>query len=96
MTMPPEPAYEVGTEALGQFFRTVPAEGRLNEIRLVETAANRQPALAAYVRQPDGALRPPTCEARVPARLASCIVDDSDEAAPESPCANFCNNSECG
>jgi RNA polymerase sigma-70 factor (TIGR02960 family) len=57
MTMPPEPAYEVGTEALGQFFRTVPAEGRLNEIRLVATAANRQPALAAYVRQPDGAYR---------------------------------------
>jgi RNA polymerase sigma-70 factor, ECF subfamily len=57
MTMPPEPAYEVGTAALGTFFRTVPAEGRLNEIRLMPTAANRQPALAAYVRGPDGAYR---------------------------------------
>ena len=57
LTMPPEPAYEVGSDALGRFFRTVPAEGRLDEIRLVPTAANAQPALAAYVRDPDGVHR---------------------------------------
>jgi RNA polymerase sigma-70 factor, ECF subfamily len=57
MTMPPEPTYEIGEEALRRFFRTVPAEGRLDEIRLVPTAANRQPALAAYLLEPDGVYR---------------------------------------
>ena len=36
----------------------MPHRGRLDEIRLVETAANRQPALAAYARGEDGAHRP--------------------------------------
>lgn len=58
MTMPPVPMYVRGAEAIGHFFATVPMEGRLDEIRLVPTAANRQPALAAYVRDPaDGAYR---------------------------------------
>jgi RNA polymerase sigma-70 factor, ECF subfamily len=48
MAMPPEPFHVRGAEALGAFFRTVPLEGRLDRIRLVPTAANQQPALAAY------------------------------------------------
>ena len=53
MTMPPVPTYLRGAEEIGRFFATVPAEGRLDEIRLVLTRANAQPALAAYVRDPD-------------------------------------------
>lgn len=49
MTMPPAPMHLRGREAIGRFFATVPADGRLDEIRLVPTGANRQPALAAYV-----------------------------------------------
>lgn len=54
MTMPPAPMHVLGREAIGEFFRTVPQEGHLEEIRLVPTAANRQPALAAYVRDSVG------------------------------------------
>ena len=43
-----------GARAIGAFFATVPLGGRLDEIRLVPTAANRQPALAAYVPVPGG------------------------------------------
>jgi len=39
-------------------FGSVPQGGRLNEIRLVPTSANRQPALAAYSRGDDGKHRP--------------------------------------
>jgi RNA polymerase sigma-70 factor (ECF subfamily) len=53
MAMPPFPEIYRGRAALREFFATVPAEGRLDEIRLVETSANRQPALAAYFRDPD-------------------------------------------
>ncbi len=53
MTMPPTPTYVRGMEAIGRFFATVPAQGFLDEIRLVPTAANGQPALAAYQRDPD-------------------------------------------
>jgi RNA polymerase sigma-70 factor (ECF subfamily) len=49
MTMPPEPLALRGAQAIGRFFATVPADGRLDEIRLVPASANRQPALAAYV-----------------------------------------------
>jgi RNA polymerase sigma-70 factor (ECF subfamily) len=48
MTMPPERMKIAGAAAIGQFFGSVPLEGRLDEIRLVPTSANRQPALAAY------------------------------------------------
>lgn len=48
LTMPPEPLWLVGPDAIGSFFRTVPAEGNLRRITLVPTSANRQPALAAY------------------------------------------------
>jgi len=49
MAMPPDPFYVRGAPEVGAFFATVPLGGRLDEIRLVPTAANRQPALAAYV-----------------------------------------------
>ena len=48
MTMPPVPMRVAGPDAIGDFFRTVPADGDLRRIRLVPTRANRQPALAAY------------------------------------------------
>ena len=48
MTMPPERMRVWGGRAIGEFFAAVPQQGRLDEIRLLVTAANRQPALAAY------------------------------------------------
>jgi len=54
MTMPPEPMRLLGTEAIGTFFRTVPAGGALERIRLVPTRANGQPAVAAYLQGDDG------------------------------------------
>jgi RNA polymerase sigma-70 factor (ECF subfamily) len=47
-----------GAQAIGEFFATVPQQGRLDEIPLVRTATNRQPALAAYARHDDGTHRP--------------------------------------
>jgi RNA polymerase sigma-70 factor (ECF subfamily) len=47
VTMPPAPAI-AGRAAITEFFATVPMDGRLDKIRLVETRANGQPALAAY------------------------------------------------
>ncbi len=58
MTMPPERMRVAGAREIGDFFGSVPQEGRLDEIRLVETRANRQPALAAYSRGDDGKHRP--------------------------------------
>jgi len=58
MTMPPERMRFAGAHAIGHFFATVPREGRLDEIRLVPTAVNRQPALAAYALDGDGTHRP--------------------------------------
>jgi len=58
MTMPPERMRIAGARAIGDFFGSVPADGRLDEIRLVPTSANRQPALAAYSRGDDGKHRP--------------------------------------
>jgi RNA polymerase sigma-70 factor (ECF subfamily) len=40
----------VGADAVGDFFRTVPAGGFLERIRLVPTRSNGQPAVAAYLR----------------------------------------------
>ena len=54
MTMPPEPMRLVGTQAIGDFFRTVPASGALERIRLVPTRANGQPAVAAYLEDEAG------------------------------------------
>jgi RNA polymerase sigma-70 factor (ECF subfamily) len=58
MTMPPERMRVAGARAIGDFFGSVPQDGRLDEIRLVETFANRQPALAAYSPSDDGKQRP--------------------------------------
>jgi RNA polymerase sigma-70 factor (ECF subfamily) len=58
MTMPPERMRIAGAPAIGEFFGTVPQQGRLAEIRLLPTAANRQPALAAYAMGDDGRHRP--------------------------------------
>jgi RNA polymerase sigma-70 factor (ECF subfamily) len=58
MTMPPERMRVAGARAIGDFFGSVPQDGRLDEIRLVPTSANRQPALAAYSRGDDGRHRP--------------------------------------
>jgi RNA polymerase sigma-70 factor (ECF subfamily) len=52
LTMPPQAIRFVGRAAVADFFATVPADGRLDLIRLVVTGANRHPALAAYL--PDG------------------------------------------
>jgi RNA polymerase sigma-70 factor (ECF subfamily) len=48
LAMPPEPVWFAGSEAVGEFFATVPAEGDLTRIKLVRTRANHRPALAAY------------------------------------------------
>ena len=49
MTMPPAPVLFRGRQAIGDFFSTVPAGGALDQIRLLPTRANRQPALGGYV-----------------------------------------------
>ena len=54
LTMPPFPAAYRGRHAIGQFLRSVPAGGRLDQITLVQARANLQPAAAAYVRDNDG------------------------------------------
>jgi RNA polymerase sigma-70 factor (ECF subfamily) len=57
LTMPPQPMWFQGRAAIGQFFATVPAEGRLDRIRLLPTRANGQPALAAYTEDAEGVYR---------------------------------------
>ena len=52
LAMPPQAIRIDGRDRVAEFFATVPAEGRLDLIRLVRTSANGQPALAAYL--PDG------------------------------------------
>src|SRR5215218_3962281 len=58
MTMPPERVRIAGAPAIGDFFAAVPQQGRLDEIRLLPTTANRQPALAAYALADGGMHRP--------------------------------------
>jgi RNA polymerase sigma-70 factor, ECF subfamily len=53
LTMPPQALRFVGRHAVAEFFATVPAEGRLDLIQLVQTRANGHPTVAAYL--PDGA-----------------------------------------
>ena len=58
ITMPPLPDRYVGRKAIGAFLASRPAGGRLERFRLVPTRANRQPAVAAYLRESDdGAYR---------------------------------------
>jgi RNA polymerase sigma-70 factor, ECF subfamily len=54
LTMAPFPAAYRGRDAIGQFLRSVPAAGRLDQITLIPAKANLQPAVAAYVRDDDG------------------------------------------
>lgn len=59
MAMPPAPSpglpppWFQGRVAIVDFFSTIPAEGHLERIRLLPTAANRQPALAAFLADPE-------------------------------------------
>jgi RNA polymerase sigma-70 factor (ECF subfamily) len=55
LSMPPELTTITGRAQVTRFFATVPAGGRLDTIRLVTTAANGHPALAAYL--PDQSAR---------------------------------------
>jgi RNA polymerase sigma-70 factor (ECF subfamily) len=54
LAMPPAPAWFAGPAEIGGFLRTGPNVGRLDEISLIQTRANGQPALAAYMPHPDG------------------------------------------
>ncbi len=54
MTMPPLPVRYSGREAVTAFLTTVPVDGDRDRFRFIPTRANRQPALAAYRRDPDG------------------------------------------
>jgi RNA polymerase sigma-70 factor (TIGR02960 family) len=49
MTMPPSPLIFEGRESIVEFFATVPADGALDQIQLLPTRANGQPALGAYL-----------------------------------------------
>jgi RNA polymerase sigma-70 factor, ECF subfamily len=49
LTMPPQPIRVVGREAVGEFLRTRPADGRLERFRLLPTRANGQPAVGLYL-----------------------------------------------
>jgi RNA polymerase sigma-70 factor (ECF subfamily) len=51
LTMPPEAARFEGRAAIGAFFATIPMDGNLDQIRLIPTHANGQPALAAYAAE---------------------------------------------
>src|SRR4029453_6516553 len=57
LEMPPQSLRYLGREQVTRFFGTVPADGRLDRIRLVATCANGQPARAAYLPAADGADR---------------------------------------
>src|SRR5437773_10811852 len=82
MTMPPERMRVAGAQAIGDFFGSVPQGGRLDEIRLLPTSANRQPGTRrlraggrrqAPALRPDGATdrgRPDRRDRRLPRSLA--------------------------
>jgi RNA polymerase sigma-70 factor (ECF subfamily) len=59
MTMPPDPGVFRGRQAIIDFFSAVPAGGALDQIPLLPTRANRQPAVGAYLLDPmAGVYRP--------------------------------------
>jgi RNA polymerase sigma-70 factor (ECF subfamily) len=78
MTMPPERIRVAGAWSIGEFFATVPQHGRLDQILLLQTATNRQPALAAYARDDDGTHRPYGLMVLQLERLISTIVGFPD------------------
>jgi RNA polymerase sigma-70 factor, ECF subfamily len=51
LTMPPDPALYFGREAIAEFAEKVLGGGRFGEFRTVLTRANRQPAVAKYIRR---------------------------------------------
>jgi RNA polymerase sigma-70 factor (ECF subfamily) len=55
--MPPQAFVLRGRDTVAAFFATVPADGRLDLIRLVPIRANGQPALAAYLPDETGQCR---------------------------------------
>ncbi len=57
VSMPPEPEWHQGREAIGAFLRHR-SRHRFGDWRFVETRANRQPALAYYMRDADSVFRP--------------------------------------
>ena len=57
LTMPPQALVFLGRDAVAEFFATVPADGRLDLIELVEVRANEHPALAAYLPDTSGKCR---------------------------------------
>jgi RNA polymerase sigma-70 factor, ECF subfamily len=57
LTMPPQTLTFLGRDAVAEFFATVPTEGRLDLIELVEVRANGHPALAAYLPDTSGECR---------------------------------------
>jgi RNA polymerase sigma-70 factor, ECF subfamily len=57
LTMPPQAVRIDGRDHVVAFFATVPADGRLDLIRLVLTSANGQPTLAAYLPDQKGECR---------------------------------------
>jgi RNA polymerase sigma-70 factor (ECF subfamily) len=54
LRMPPEAARFEGNVQIGAFFASVPVEGHLDQIPLLPSRANGQPALAAYAQDDDG------------------------------------------
>ncbi|HET6215124.1 MAG TPA: RNA polymerase subunit sigma-70 [Micromonosporaceae bacterium] len=55
--MPPELAAVHGRAAIAEFFATVPNGGRLDQMPVRVIRANGQPAVAAYLPDPDGSFR---------------------------------------
>jgi RNA polymerase sigma-70 factor (ECF subfamily) len=55
LTMPPLLEVIVGRNPVTHFLSTVPADGRLDRVRMVHTRANGQPALASYLHEPGNA-----------------------------------------
>jgi RNA polymerase sigma-70 factor (ECF subfamily) len=53
LTMPPIDARFHGSAAIGEFFATQPAQGRLERIKHTAVRANGQPALASYADEHD-------------------------------------------
>ena len=53
LAVPPTPAWFRGRSAIGEFLASIPAGGHLEQIPLLPTHANGQPAVAAYMPDPD-------------------------------------------
>lgn len=53
LAMPPERMWFKGPRHIVDFFSTVPAGGQLQKIRLLPVRANRQPAVAAFMADPE-------------------------------------------